>query len=199
MSLIREEVRGVWRSWNTQFEGEIPWMYLDVKGLVTIAVGCLIDPLPLAQRLEFKREDGSRATPAEIGFEWTRIKHTTSLAKRGAKAALPLCLLRLSAEEIGRLVNARLSANAILLRAKHFPDFESWPSDAQHAMLSMAWAMGADFPKSWPTFSRFAKARDWAQCAANCKMREQGNPGLIARNVANAAMFRAASREEPMP
>src|SRR5580704_1499007 len=46
-------VRDIFPNFSKQFEGRVGWMYLDVKGLVTIGVGNLIDPLPAAVGLPF--------------------------------------------------------------------------------------------------------------------------------------------------
>lgn len=171
-------------------------MYLDIKGLVTIGLGCLIDPIAVAASLPFVDAAGNRASNSAIEAEWHVIKAHTELAQKGAGAAKALCRLRLPDEAIDNLARHRLEANEMILQHSYFPDWDSWPAPAQLGVLSMAWAMGAGFPKAWPHFADACRARDWDQAAESCKMREQGNPGIVPRNKKNAELFRAAAALE---
>ena len=77
-------------------EGLVEHMYVDVKGLVTIGFGNLIDPISYALALPFVRKAGrALATPAEITAEWNLIKDADNklqLKTRGAPAKR-LCYL----------------------------------------------------------------------------------------------------------
>ncbi len=186
-------VRGIFPEFSTQFEGRVEWMYLDVKGLVTIGVGNLIDPLSAALGLPFvHRVDGSPASRDEIGAEWTALKDNSSLAQKGHLACKPLTKLVLTDPAIDDLVRGRLDQNEVLLR-QPFPDWDSWPADAQLGVLSMAWAMGAGFPAEWPKFTTACKARDWPGASANCHISEVGNPGVKPRNDADVLLFNNAN------
>ena len=48
-----DDVRAAFLSFTTRLEGRVPYMYLDIKGLVTIGVGNLIDPVDLALQVTF--------------------------------------------------------------------------------------------------------------------------------------------------
>lgn len=192
---MRPEVRAQFPAFTTRYEGRIPWMYADVKQLVTIGCGNLIDPVGLALGLPFVHADGSTATQAEINAEWHRVKNALELARLGAGAAKKYCRLHLTDIAINGLLLARLDMNEAIL-AKTFPAWESWPAEAQLGVLSMAWAMGAGFTKKWPTFTRAALDERWAECADNCKIREDGNPGIVPRNVANKKLFMAAASSQ---
>lgn len=192
---MRPEVRAQFPAFTARYEGRIPWMYVDVKGLVTIGLGCLIDPVGMATSLPFVTATGEQASSSEIRAEWGVVKHTPGLPQKGAGAAKQLCRLRLPEKAIDELARYRLDANErVLLGA--FPDWESWPAAAQLGVLSMAWAMGAGFTKKWPKFTAACRALDWAKAAAECKMREAGNPGIVPRNKKNAELFRSCADDE---
>lgn len=193
MSTIRPAVEAAWIDFNADLEGRaIPWMYLDVKGLVTCGMGNLIDPVAAAVRLPWRMPDGSLATQAQIAADWQALKSQPALAKMHYKYAAPVTKVRLRPEDIDALIFSRLRANAADL-TRTFPTFPSWPADAQLATLSMAWAMGSGFPRKWPSWSAHARLGRWAECAANCNINATGNPGVIPRNQLNAAHFIAAA------
>lgn len=185
---MRPEVRAQFPGFTARYEGRIPWLYVDVKGLVTVGLGCLVDPVGLATSLPFHRPDSSPASTAEIRAEWTLIKTTPDLPKRGAGAAGKLAKLRLSESAIDDLARHRLDANERILAAC-FPKWEEWPAAAQLAVLSMAWAAGAGFTRKFPRFTVACLAKDWAGAAAECKLREAGNPGIVPRNVKNRELL----------
>jgi hypothetical protein len=194
-------VQSSFRSFNTRFEGCIPYMYLDIKGLVTVAVGNLVDPVELAQALQFRFKNepgiaapGSPATPDQIAAEWQTLKNDTSLATRGYKACGPITQLELSDDTIDSLILDRLTGNeSFLKRQPWFQDFDTWPADAQLGLLSMAWAMGPAGPGGFPHFRAACRSLDFNAAAAQCEMNEAGNLGLIPRNQANFTLFSNAA------
>lgn len=194
-------VQTAFRAFSTQFEDCIPYMYLDVLGLVTVGVGNLVDPVTLAQALPFRFRNkagiatpGSAATPAQIAVEWQTLKGNPALGKQGHLACEPICQLELSDDSIGSLVISRLTSNEnYLKRQAPFQNFDTWPADAQLGLLSMAWAMGPAGPEGFPRFSAACQISDFKSAAAQCKMNEAGNPGLIPRNRANLTLFSNAA------
>jgi hypothetical protein len=60
-------------------------MYLDIKGLVSIGIGNLIDPINLAMDLPFVHKDDINvaASTDEIETEWQTVKGRQDLAPRG--------------------------------------------------------------------------------------------------------------------
>ncbi len=175
-----------------RFESVVPWMYLDVKGLVTTGNGNLIDPMPYAESLPWENADKSRATLAQIRAAWCSVKGRQDLAKLGGGAFAALTALRLSAEAIRALVNARLLKNAAILKGR-FAEFDTWPADAQLATLSMAWAAGADF--AFPNFEAAVRKSppDFETARLECHLSEVDNQGVRPRNIANASLFSVAS------
>jgi GH24 family phage-related lysozyme (muramidase) len=166
-------------------------MYLDKKGLVTVGIGNLIDPIRLAVSLPFLHSDGSLATKDEITFEWRKMKLNKHLAFQGATAAGKIASLHLSSNSISELVFTVLRKNDKQL-IEALPAFRNWPADAQLAIHSMAWAMGTGFLAEFPKFIRACLIGDWTKAASECAMRTANNAGLIPRNHANRKLLLAA-------
>lgn len=184
---------------TAQFEGRIPWMYLDIRGLVTIGLGCLIDPSPVALQLPFTHiSSGAVASTNEIDHEWRRMKMQLDLAKKGAGAAKLMATLQLSEKAIDDLARARLIQNEKILKTV-FHDFDAWPADAQLAVHSMAWAMGAGFMRKFPKFTAACQMQNWLLAALECKMDDSNNAGLTPRNAANKKLFLTAAEKSALP
>jgi GH24 family phage-related lysozyme (muramidase) len=172
-------------------EGVVPWMYLDVKGLVTVAIGNLIDPIQYALPLPFRRPDGAFGARDEIAAEWLRVKNHPSLAKWGHRAAEQVTSLRLDDEGVQLVVSRKLAQNADHLR-RRFREWDEWPACAQLATLSMAWACGPAF--QFPMLAAVLNAQDFAEAARQCHINEAGNPGIVPRNIRNKILYRNAAR-----
>lgn len=192
---MHDSVRETFLPFSTRFEGRVNTMYLDIKGLVTIGVGNLIDhdgdPAPALALPFVHNADGSPATQDEILAEWQALKADQSLATAGWRTAAQRTSLMLTDEDIDTLVLAKADEFESTLKrtTSEFADFDAWPADAQLGVLSMAWAMGPAFGQSWPTFRRAVGANDWRAAAQNCRMSEAGNPGLVPRNDADEELF----------
>lgn len=187
---LKASVRSTFYDFNSKFEGVVNWMYLDVKGLVTTGVGNLIDPVRAALDLPFHLPDGQPASREDIEAEWRTIKNHQELARLGAGAAKSMCRLRLTPEDVRKLVDRRLTENVAQL-VKRFPGFADWPAEAQMGVCSMAWAMGAGF--HFPKFEAAVKRMDFATAALECEINATKNAGVIPRNHANKALFEAAA------
>ncbi len=198
---MHSSVSKQFRAFNEPFEGVVPYMYLDILGLVTIGVGNLIDPISAALGLPFRyKSKATNGTPGQyaktnvIEAEWRLLKSKTELARQGHRACAKYTNLELDNEAIDALILKRLTQNeSFLKRQKPFIDFENWPADAQLALLSMAWAMGPGNLHKWTTFSKACENKDFNTAAENCKIREAGNPGVIPRNKANKHLFQNAA------
>jgi len=189
---MRTSVKKEFTSFSVSFEGRIHFMYGDIKNLVTTGVGNLIDPIELALPLPWLHADGTAATQDEITAEWNAVKARSDLNHKKVKAYEKITKLRLENDPIDELISEKASAIEARLR-KNYPKYDEWPADAQLGILSMSWAMGADFH-----FPHFKKAvnqdpPDFAAAAANCHMNDSANPGLKPRNAANKLLFSNAA------
>ena len=191
---MRDSVRAAFVDFTTKFEGEVPWMYLDVLGLVTIGIGNLIDPIQTAMNLPFIREDGSPADRAEIAAEWLRIKNHPTAARQGHRATEHVAKLRLLDDGVYSLVQGKLHQHDVYLRGR-FPDFADWPADAQLATHSMAWACGPAF--AFPLLATALRDGDFTTAASECHIAEFHagvfNAGIVPRNKANGILYRNAA------
>jgi GH24 family phage-related lysozyme (muramidase) len=163
-------------------EGCILWPYQDILGLVTIGYGCLIDPAALASTVQDWMLEGTSdlPTPPQVAHEWGKVK-AMQKALHFARYK-DSCRLRLSMGGVNALLQARMQSFEGTLR-HYFPEWDTFPADAQLAIMAMAWACGAGFPKTFVNFTRFALKRDWANAAKCAKIREDGNPGVHPRNL----------------
>ncbi len=192
---MRDIVRSSFVEFSSALEGVVTWMYQDIKGLVTVAIGNLIDPVEYATALPFVwKVSQGEASKGDIASEWQRVKKDGSLARLGYRAAEHITSLRLTPAGISLVVSRKLESNDRALRAR-FEEIDSWPACAQLATHSMAWACGPAF--QFPRLEAALRAQDWATAAIECKMRETGNPGLAPRNVANKILYMNASRIDP--
>lgn len=186
---VHADVRDRWEAFNRPFEGRLHFMYLDIKGLVTTGVGNLIDPVAGALALPWKRADGTRATLNEIQEEWIAVKRLTKWAPMGGVIFGKVTKLRLTDEDVDRLVMHKLDEMAAHIQRAH-PCFASLPSDVQLAVLSMAWAAGpaAHYPKFWAC----VEAGDYAGAATECTLHPEVGT-IVARNAANRALLLGAA------
>lgn len=193
---MKSSVIETFSSFSTKFEGCIPYMYLDIKGLVTIGIGNLIDPMETALGLPFVHKWGGEATRDDIILEWRMVKLNKQLAKQGHTAAAKITTLILTEDGIQQLVQRKLSEFETYLKTHSLPNFDDYPADAQLGIMSMAWAMGPGFPAKFPRFTAAVKAQDWNAAAENCYINSTNNPGLVPRNKANRKLFLAAAYVE---
>lgn len=181
-------------------EGVVPFMYCDVLGLVTTAVGVLCDSVSAALAMPWRRPDGTAASEQEIREDWMRVKARQDLKLRGGMAYAAVAHLRLDAAGVEAVTLGKLRVMESEL-VRRFPEFHLWPADAQLATLSMAWACGPWF--RFPALERALRMMDFAEAAKTCHINTDGpdgiagtlddNRGVIPRNVANKAMYRNAA------
>ena len=198
---MRPAVRDAFYGFSTRFEGDISFLYQDVKGLVSIGVGILADPVELAYPLPLLHDDGTPASRIEIAAEWLNIKNLPpdaqgrTAAQLGWRYAKPHTTLRLDEAGLRSTLDVKLTqADAVMRR--RYPEWEDWPTDAQLATLSMCWAIGPAFYIRFPHLDAALRTRDWLTAAEECHMDETGNPGIVPRNKANRILYRNAARAE---
>ncbi len=188
---MKQSVRESFLNFTSPLEGVVPWMYLDVKGLVTTAIGNLIDPVSAAVVLPFVHPGGAPASGAEIEAAWRAVKGHKELAQQGHRPAARVSNLRLTDEGVERVVFRKLDEfDAYLTR--RFPGYQDWPADAQLATLSMSWACGPAF--HFMALEASLKRSDFATAAEQCHINDVGNPGLKPRNILNRQLYLNAAK-----
>lgn len=193
---MRAPVRANWLAFTERLEGGVPWLYADVRGLITIAFGNLVDPMSTALTLPLKRQDGSPATRDDIIADWLRVKGDPRSAKLGHLYSKALTHLHLTRDGMEAVALTKLDQNEAVLRGR-FPDWDDLPACAQMALHSLAWACGPAF--HFPRLVSAVNAGNFDAASVHIQMREttpEGvvNAGLRPRNVANRVLMQNAAR-----
>jgi hypothetical protein len=179
-----------------QFEGKVNFMYLDVKGLVTIGIGNLIDPINMALKYEFSPKGGSGvASSGEVTAELQTVKARKDLINAGSSAFNNITRLQLSDRGIKSMVldGAAAIENYIKTNASartFYGNFDNWPADAQLGFMGVAWG-GIPLPQfGWHKFPDACKDEDWDAASVECKI---NSPLAAGRNEAHQLMFMNAA------
>ena len=148
-------------------EGNIPHMYLDTVGAVTVGVGNMMPTAAQAQALGFvNRSTGKAATADEIKTDFDEVTKQTkgkiaSKYKVNTKLDLPDAA-------INALLDTRIAGFKSELKAE-FPDFDQYPVRVQYALLDMAFNLGTQgVIKKFPSFTAGIKANNaegWLKAA----------------------------------
>jgi GH24 family phage-related lysozyme (muramidase) len=174
------------------FEGNVPHMYLDTHGYVTVGVGNLLATPQTAIPLVWLWRDPKRRQHEEpgefdISDEWMRVHGCTPGLT--ASSYRPVTSMELHPAEIRRLFSRRVDEFETSLQ-HHFPEFAAWPEAAQLATLDMAFNLGAGaLPRKWPNLSAALHAQNWRE-AAHQSHRPESRP---ARNQAIGNLYLQAA------
>jgi hypothetical protein len=165
---MKPEVLPAFLALTEKHEGRCAFFYLDVKGLVTIGLGNLAEPIQRVLHLDFvHHHDGSSAAWSDIVAAWQTVHARQDLRTHGGGAFANLTSIRMTDASIDKLVLGTLAAFESVLHGT-FPEWDSWPYQAQLATLSMAWASGPHLNVGWPHFVAACRAQDWATAAVEC-------------------------------
>lgn len=190
---MRDAARTAFRPLSEKLEGVVRWPYCDVRRLLTVAVGCILEPRALAISLPWQ-VDGRSAADAEIRADLQAVKDNASAWDRPwtAKRQESLSRIRLTDDGVDELVGKRLEANVHWFRTKLFPEWDSYSADAQLAMMLTAWGIGAAFDLASPPRPALVAAirgRDWLSAKVHAHLSETNNSGVIERNQAIERCF----------
>ena len=145
-------------------EGNIPHMYLDSNGFVTVGVGNLLASVADAQALAFvNRKTQKPATNDEIKADFEAVKkQPKNLIASHYKS---FTALDLPQKDIDKLLDGRIDGFKKELKQK-FPKFDSYPMTAQFALLDMAFNLGTNgLVTKFPSFKKAVEAEDWDKAA----------------------------------
>ena len=146
-----------------EFEGVVPWMYLDTVGKVTVGVGLMLVNEIAAHALPFLSGDKA-ATTEEIAREFLRV----SAMQKGklAKFYATSRALRLPPEAIDEKLRSALLGFEGYLRS-YLHGYDDFPDAAKLALLDMVYNLGpghlfAEYPRLIAAVER----GDWKSAAA---------------------------------
>lgn len=195
-------VRQIFPAWSAQFEGRVPWPYLDqakdangeLAPIVTTAIGNAMPTLGDFMRLPWRHQaTGALCSPSEVEAAWDAVRARVDLAPHGGGAFQDVTDLRLTGDAIDAIVDEDLDAKESVLRLSF--DLDGWPAAAQLALFSMTWALGvARLITEFPKFSAFMRAENFRGAATEAHIKEAGNPGIIPRNVAHQRLLEEAAQ-----
>lgn len=156
------------------FESFVPYMYLDVAGQVTVGIGHGILDAPAACAIAFRKADGSTAADQEITKEFNAL-HALSSEQRGREQKWPAkyfegrTTLRIDEESAYNLAATDIRAKEKDIK-RNFPEYDTYPSAVQEALLDMVFSMGmGKLLRSYPSFCDAVKRRDWKTAAEQCR------------------------------
>ena len=162
-------------------EGWESFCYLDIDGNVTCGCGHLIANWVAALKLPF--------APPITAPEFAALQHAAP--KMRAEFYAPFTRGRLTDAQIAAIRDADIAEVQRELAAE-FPAYASWPPSADAGMTEMGFNFGIPrLLKLFPKFCDFARACDWAACAAECHRQQIGE----ARNEYTKQLFLQAASE----
>lgn len=146
------------------------WMYLDTVSKVTIGYGLMMPNSAAALAVDLLHKDKRRASDAEKEAEWRRLR---ALSADGAKLNfvaehyLKAAQLFITRDEAERLMLLKLVGFIGDLR-KIYPGFDTFPEDAQVALMDMIYNLGWKVKTVFVNFTRsinHPKGPDWKKAA----------------------------------
>jgi GH24 family phage-related lysozyme (muramidase) len=157
------------RTESPDFENNIPWMYLDTGGNVTVGAGHLIPDAGAAAGLNFVDAGGAAASADAKQQEWNTMHgqdpgHVASYYQQ-------FTTLHLGQADIDSVLTADMELAQGYLR-NAFPNYDSFPQKAQEGLLDMMFNMGPGkfTQQKWPSFFAAVNATppDWTAAANQC-------------------------------
>lgn len=176
----------------TDFEGYIPYMYLDINNFVTVAIGQMMPNAEAAVTLNqgqlpfFNKSDGAPAGDDAVRSEYESVKARTDLSGGGAGAFKSVTTLTIEKADAEVLLKAGAEDHLKeALGTGKYPDFGTYPAGVQMAITDLAFNLGVPkFIAQYVSFQAAILDRDWGRAKA-----ESGRRDLGRRNTIVAAWF----------
>lgn len=199
---IHQSVLDAWVKFSIPIEGSTHNAYLDVKGNLTVGIGCLIDPPERYSGLGWVMPDGSPASESEVLRQLNALKARPGLKSfaYNSQAVLSATSIRLTDDGILKLCDKRL-LQALPYMMKAFQNFPKWPADAQLVAFSICWSVGDAWPGIFTNCARLLNhtppdfilaiehqpdtGHPGHYLPAAVDISTTGNAGVVPRNLAN--------------
>jgi GH24 family phage-related lysozyme (muramidase) len=143
-----------------EFEGEIPWMYLDSRGNVTCGIGFLVSTI--ADAVDFY--DGVSSVE-DIRDDFLRVRNMTPNMK-------PSYYHEDSSPMISRQTMDTILKNKLYDCSKElqsiFLDFDNFPDAAKAAILDMIYNLGKPKFLVFKKLIQAVKSANWSTAAQEC-------------------------------
>lgn len=177
------------------FEGSVPWMYLDTKGIVTVGVGCVLGGPGEATNLPFVGRGSSKLQfKSRVESDYVRVRASKDGIGKSAAWFASVTSSRLQEGDIRSLFDKRVDAFVRII-ARSLPSFVSFPLPAQVALLDMAFNLGGyALVSKWPRLMDACTRQDWQAAQHDC-VRTGVQPE---RNMTTVGLFEQARLEQPL-
>ncbi|MBN4080609.1 hypothetical protein JYT31_02990 [Beggiatoa alba] len=176
------------------YEGNIPHMYLDSKGYVTIGVGHMIPNVEAAQKLNLVvaggERAGARATKEQIKTDYETVRKQSSGAY--AYTYKEYTKLILTVTEVNKLTNQHIKSFYTELKWL-YPDFDDYPGKVRLALFDMIFTLGMTaLRQDWPKLNKAVKEKKWAAAATESHRKSKMSD---ARNNYVKVLFEDAAKD----
>lgn len=145
---------------RSDIENDVPYMYLDSVGNVTVGIGHLISNKAAAEALPFyNAKTGKKATKAEIDTAFDAVQNAPTPHAAGFYQSYSDLVLH--QPDITSLAQKQLNEATADLKTM-FPDYENFPAKARAALLDMMYNLGAyRLRVRFPHFDAAVRAYAW--------------------------------------
>jgi GH24 family phage-related lysozyme (muramidase) len=158
---------------GTGFEGNVPFMYRDTEGWITVGVGQMIPDVNAAKKYSFLTPLGAKATVEEIETDYHRVRDITA-GLTADKYRSPSSLV-LSEDYIQSLLLNKLKECDLHLR-RHYIRYDTYPEPVKLALLDMIYNLGmTKLFGQFPTFEKAVNAQDWKTAAEQSHRKHKGS------------------------
>jgi GH24 family phage-related lysozyme (muramidase) len=151
-----------------KYEGNVPHMYLDTKGYVTVGVGHLLKDVEAAKKVLFTvRDTGIVATTKQIEDEFKLIKSRPFGKDEGFGRFKPFTKLIITEAVANAQVDQHIKTfESELKRIYGASEFASYPDDVKLALFDLIFNLGMTKLKgTFPNFNKYMKVHDFKKAA----------------------------------
>ena len=187
-----------------QVEGRIPHLYRDtnLKGLITIGIGCVVFTLDNAKALALQNPATHlAATATEKAAEWKLIHEQKFGQTVTARSFSKVMKLTLPDPDIDSLFKTRILEFDASLRSIFGAKYDTFPDPAREALLDMIFNLGKRGLLRLTPFIKSVQAEDWAAAAPQSHRLKSGSRNKLVRDLLlQAAALKAATpKNKPVP
>lgn len=180
---------------GTGFEGNIPFMYRDTAGWVTVGVGQMLPDLNAAKKIPFETPLGAKATADEIETDYKRV-HAITAGLPAAQYRAQSSLL-LDESYIESTLLKKLKESDVALR-RHYVRYDTFPEPVKLALLDMIYNLGpSKLFGQFPAFEKAVNAQDWKTAADQSHRKHKG--ATDNRNAWTRHQFLISEAKKPIP
>jgi len=180
---------------GTGFEGNVPFMYRDSNGWVTVGVGFMIPDENAAKKIPFVTALGALATKDQIETDFKRVY------------SLPAGLVADKyRSQSSLLITFDYTASILLKKLKecdralrgNYKSYDTYPDPVKLALLDMIYNLGAaKLFGQFPAFNRSVNDQDWKTAADQCHRKHKG--AADNRNAWTRHQFLISETRKPIP